>query len=107
MITIGMNYEVIEGKQDAFEQMFAKVLEVMGKMEGHGVSHLYVDVAKRNSYLIISEWTDQGAFDAFIASDQFKTVANWGKEQILAGRPKHEIYGQQDSSAGSCPAGAH
>ena len=24
--------------------------------------------------------------------DEFRRVANWGKEQILAGRPKHEIY---------------
>ncbi len=105
MITVGMNYEVIEGKQDDFEKMFAKVLTVMAEMEGHDESHLFVDVAKRNSYLIISQWTSEQAFDAFIASDQFKCVANWGKEQILAGRPKHEIYGRGGQTPqGSCPA---
>ena len=29
------------------------------------------------------------AFDGFIASDAFKKVAKWGKEEILAGRPVH------------------
>ncbi len=108
MVTIGMNYEVIEGKQELFETMFAKVLKVMGDMDGHHESHLYVDVAKKTSYLIVSEWTSEQAFDGFIASEQFKNVANWGKEQILAARPKHEVYGREDAaSAGSCPAGAH
>jgi heme-degrading monooxygenase HmoA len=43
-------------------------------------------------YLIVSDWADRGAFDAFIGSEAFRSVANWGKEQILAGRPTHEIY---------------
>lgn len=105
MITVGMNYEVIEGKQQEFEAMFAKVLEAMQGMPGHGESHLYRDVSNDRSYLIISEWTDQNAFDAFIASDRFKAVANWGKEKILAARPKHEVYGRTDQKGGSCPAG--
>lgn len=102
MITVGMNYKVIEGKNKPFESMFAKVLEVMGDMEGHGQSHLYVDVSDPNAYLIVSEWTSDKAFDDFIHSDQFKTVTNWGKDQILAGRPKHEIYGRGDTSKQSC-----
>ena len=28
----------------------------------------------------------------FIKSDSFAKVTNWGKEQILAGRPKHQVY---------------
>ena len=68
MITVGMNYEVIEGKEQEFESVFAKVLEVMKGMEGHGESHLYKDVADLNSYLIVSEWTSEKAFDDFIAS---------------------------------------
>ena len=101
MITVGMNYEVIEGKQEQFEAVFAKVLVVMEAMEGHGESHLYRDVAKANSYLIVSEWSDEAAFDAFTKSDKFRSVVDWGKEQILAGRPKHEIYGRTGAPAGS------
>jgi len=40
----------------------------------------------------VSDWNDRAAFDAFIGSEKFRNVANWGKEQILAGRPSHEYY---------------
>ena len=104
MITVGMNYEIIEGKQGEFEKVFAKVLEIMNAMDGHGESHLYRDVWSANSYLIVSEWSDEGAFDAFTKSDQFRNVVDWGKADILAGRPKHEIYGRTSAAAGSCPS---
>ncbi len=104
MVTVGMNYEVIEGKQHQFEAMFAKVLTVMNEMEGHTDSHLYVDVANAGSYLIVSQWDSEKAYDNFIASDRFKSVVTWGKEQILAGRPKHEVYGRSESAGQSCPA---
>ena len=92
MVTIGMNYQVIEGKQDAFVQMFRKVLGVMAGIEGHQRSFLYQDVNDPGSFLIVSEWSDKDAFDGFIASETFRKVADWGKAQILAGRPKHEVY---------------
>jgi len=34
MVTIGMNYEVIPGKEQTFEEAFKKVLGVMGEMAG-------------------------------------------------------------------------
>jgi heme-degrading monooxygenase HmoA len=92
MITVGMNYKVIEGKNKAFEDVFKAVLDKMGEMPGHSESHLYTDVFDGQSYLIVSDWNDRKAFDDFIASDEFRSVANWGKEQILAGRPSHEYY---------------
>ncbi len=92
MVTIGMNYQVLPGKEDAFISMFRKVLDVMGGIDGHARSYLYRDVFDPQSFLIQSEWTSRDAFDGFIASDTFKKVANWGKEQILAGRPRHEVY---------------
>ncbi len=96
MITVGMNYEVIEGKQEAFESMFRKVLQVMGKMEGHGESHLFVNVDRRASYVVLSQWTSDEAFNAFIKSDQFKQVTTWGKEKVLSGRPTHEVFGRAE-----------
>ncbi len=104
MITVGMNYEIIEGKQGEFEKVFAKVLEIMNAMDGHGESHLYRDVSSANSYLIVSEWSDEGAFDTFTKSEQFRNVVDWGKAEILASRPKHEIYGRSTTTSGSCPA---
>ena len=92
MITVGMNYQVLPGKGQAFEDVFKAVLGVMREMPGHTESHLYRDAFDPQSYLIVSDWNDRTAFDAFIQSEQFRKVANWGKEQILAGRPRHEYY---------------
>lgn len=92
MVTVGMNYSVIAGKEEVFEKAFQSVLNVMKEMQGHVDSHLYKDVAAPSSYLIVSEWNDRSAFDAFIKSEQFAKVTNWGKEQILSGRPRHQVY---------------
>lgn len=92
MLTVGMNYQVLEGKEKQFEDVFAAVLKVMDEMDGHTRSSLYCDVFKPGQYLIVSDWSDRSAFDAFIASERFRNVADWGKQQILAGRPTHEYY---------------
>ncbi len=92
MVTIGMNYTVLPGKEEVFERAFRSVLGVMKEMPGHTNSWLYKDIDAANSYLIISDWNDKGAFDSFIKSEAFAKVTNWGKEQILAGRPKHQVY---------------
>jgi len=92
MVTIGMNYSVLAGKEEVFERAFNQVLEAMRTMPGHTHSNLYRDVAANNSYLIMSDWNDKEAFDSFIKSEAFAKVTNWGKEQILAGRPKHQVF---------------
>ena len=96
MVTIGMNYQVIDGKQQAFIAMFNKVLEAMQGIAGHKESHLYVDVNDPCAFVILSEWSQKADFDAFIGSEAFAKVANWGREQILAGRPRHTVYGQDE-----------
>ena len=92
MITVGMNYHVIEGKQLDFEEKFAAVIGALNAAEGHTSSTLWKDVADGASYLITSEWTEEAAFTEFIRSDAFRAVTNWGKEQILSDRPRHKIY---------------
>jgi heme-degrading monooxygenase HmoA len=92
MVTVGMNYHVIEGKQQEFEAKFAAVLQALRTAEGHTDSTLWRDVADDASYLITSEWSDEQAFTSFIRSDAFRQVTDWGKEQILSGRPQHKVY---------------
>ena len=92
MVTIGMNYAVLKGKESTFENAFRKVVKAMGGIAGHTETHLCRDIDDSQQYLIVSQWSDKGAFDAFIASETFRNVANWGKEQILSGRPRHEVY---------------
>lgn len=92
MITVGMNYRVIEGKEKEFEEKFAGVIDALEAADGHTESTLWKDVVDSASYLITSEWSDEAAFTAFIQSDAFRSVTNWGKEQILSDRPRHKIY---------------
>lgn len=92
MITVGMNYHVIPGKQADFEGKFAAVMQALNAADGHTTSSLWKDVADDASYLITSEWSDEQAFVSFIQSQAFKDVTTWGKEQILSGRPQHKIY---------------
>ena len=92
MVTVGMNYHVIEGKQQDFESKFAAVLDALRAAAGHTNSVLWKDVADGASYLITSEWSEESAFTAFIQSQAFRDVTTWGKEQILSGRPQHKVY---------------
>jgi heme-degrading monooxygenase HmoA len=88
-----MNYEVLPGKEQVFEDACARVIETMKGIDGHSESRLFKEVgdAKR-LYLIVSVWQSEEAFRAFIASDAFKKVTNWGAQNILAGRPSHTVY---------------
>ena len=92
MITVGMNYHVIAGKQSDFEDKFSAVIGALRSADGHTSSTLWKDVGDDASYLITNEWSDETAFQNFIRSEDFRAVTNWGKEQILSGRPQHKIY---------------
>ena len=97
MITVGMNYHVIEGKQAEFEGKFAAVLDALRAADGHTHSTLWKDVADNASYLITSEWSDEAAFMSFIQSQAFKDVTTWGKEQILSGA-QHKTYKKEGAT---------
>jgi heme-degrading monooxygenase HmoA len=93
VVTIGMNYFVIPGKEKIFEDACAKVVQTMDGIEGHETSSLYREVGDGDPvYLIVSSWHDEAAFKKFIASDAFKKVTNWGALNILSGRPRHTTY---------------
>lgn len=106
MITVGMDYKIVPGKDEEFLAVFKKVMGIMEEMAGHAVTHLYRDVDEEHDYLVVSEWTDEAAFNSFIESDRFKGVVTWGKENVLRSRPKHEIYGGSAPTSEGCPAGA-
>ena len=92
MITVGMNYEVREGKGPLFEEEFRKVLGAMAGMTGHVESRLFKDIDKPNSYLIHSEWETKEHFTVFVRSPQFAAVTTRGSEEFLTQRPSHKIY---------------
>lgn len=94
MVTIGMNYQVLAGKEETFEAACQRVLEVMKEATGHDHSAVYrrIDDGPAAGYLIVSRWSDEAAFQAFIASETFRKVTSWGLANILAGRPSHTTY---------------
>ena len=94
MITVGMYYDVIPGKEKLFEEKFEAVLGVLGSQSGHKASHLYHQVKRHNSYAILSEWDRKEDFLSFIKSDIFRQVTDWGREEILESRPSHKVYGR-------------
>jgi heme-degrading monooxygenase HmoA len=95
MVTIGMNYDVLPGREKAFEEKFREVIATFEAGSGHRRTRLYRDVHAPQSYLIHSDWESKEAYGAFLKSDAFRDVTNWGKEQILAGRPRHRVYGDE------------
>lgn len=93
MVTIGMNYFVIPGKEQIFEDACKKVVSTMEGMEGHDASSIYREIGDAEPvYLIVSRWQNEQAFHDFVASDAFKKVTNWGAQNILRGRPQHTTY---------------
>ncbi len=83
MITVGMNYHTLPGKQHDFEEKFAAVIGALNAAPGHTSSTLWKDVADDASYLITSECSDEDAFKSFITSEAFRSVTTWGKERNL------------------------
>ena len=76
MVTIGMNYFVIPGKEKVFEDACANVIETMGGIDGHEESSLYRQVGEGEPvYLISSRWAEEQAFMDFIAFVAFIFVA--------------------------------
>lgn len=92
MITIGMNYQVIPGKEQEFESAFEGVANALNNAAGHEKSVLYKACKESGGYLIMSEWTDEIAYETFIRSEAFRNVTNWGASNILSGRPSHQRY---------------
>jgi len=92
MTTIGMQYDVIAGKEEEFEKGFLAVIEHLRTVTGHVESKLYEDVASVGSYLILSQWDSRESFDGFMKSPEFAKVTSWGRAEILRGRPRHKVY---------------
>lgn len=87
-----MYYDVIPEKAGLFTAKFREVIDLLQTIPGHKATYLYQRVDDPNSFAVMSEWTEREAFMAFIGSETFRSVTNWGREQVLRGAPKHKIY---------------
>jgi heme-degrading monooxygenase HmoA len=91
MLTVGLYYDVVPGKENIFENMFGSVIDTIKTMEGYVSAILYRRVDKPNSYLIYSEWQNMESFEKFVSSREFSEVKSEGP-QLLVSRPYHRIY---------------
>ncbi len=93
MINVGMYYNVKEGHEAEFENIFSNVAEKL-KNSGSAIKNaqLYRAIGK-NEYLIYTEWESLDAFKAFIQSKAFGETTNKGKG-IIEGRPRHRIFAE-------------
>src|SRR5262245_66490485 len=88
-----MNYTVLPGKEQIFEDACDRVVQTMQGIDGHDESHLYRRIGgEKPVYLIVSRWESEAGVNAFVASDAFKKVTNRGKQHILAGPPRPQTY---------------
>lgn len=92
MVTIGMNYAVIKGREKNFEGAANGVAEAMKEDPSHVKTEIFRSINDDGTYLIVSEWTSREAFQNFVRSPLFVKATNWGAEQILSRRPSHTIY---------------
>ncbi len=90
--TVGMNYEVAEGREAAFEARLARVVQAMQQAPEHLNTMLYRQVTDDRRYLVVSVWRSREGFDAFVATAAFRAFAQWSTEHALIGQ-QHEIYG--------------
>lgn len=94
MITIGMNYDVVPGKENQFVNAFEAIANALKNAPGHETSTLYREQGRENRFLILSQWSDELSFSDFVTSAAFRKVVDWGSKQILIGRPMHTVYGK-------------
>jgi len=95
MVTVGMNYHVLPGKQADFEEKFATVINALRAADGHSSSTLWKDVSDDASYLITSEWSDEKAFLEFIHSQAVKR-RNAGTAILLVSAELDEVLELSD-----------
>jgi heme-degrading monooxygenase HmoA len=91
MISIGLYYDVVPGKEGEFEETFNAVRSSLEGSEGFLGAVLYRRVDKPNSYLVYSEWKSLEHFKAFITSRSFREVTANGK-RILERTPYNKVY---------------
>jgi heme-degrading monooxygenase HmoA len=97
MVTYGLNYDVRPGREAEFEAGFRGVMDALRGFPGHRESRLYRDVLSPQSYLVYSEWESREAFAGFLQSEAFASTKTWGREEILAGRPRHLVIGEREA----------
>ncbi len=86
--TLGMFYKVKPEHREDFIDKFGDISEVLGDMDGHVETSIWINVGDENDTFISSEWESRDSAMEFFRGDQFRETVDWGRE-ILADTPRH------------------
>jgi chlorite dismutase/heme-degrading monooxygenase HmoA len=86
--TMGMFYQIKPEHRGDFVDKFGTVGEVLGDMDGHRTTTLFVNREDENDTFIASRWDSKEHAMDFFRSDAFSDTVDWGRD-VLADRPRH------------------
>ena len=92
MMTIGLQYEVRQGKEDQFKKVFAGVIVTLPKMHGHVATRLFEDVLEPGNFLLMSRWKLLRDFKTFARGEGFQRISEWAKAELFRGEPRQQVY---------------
>jgi len=92
MITVSTTYRVIPERAERFEELFARLQNVLNHLEGHYGTRLYRDVESPELYMAISDWLDEHSYEKGMDAKPFRECIDWAAEGVLDGRIQFRIF---------------
>ncbi len=86
--TMGMFYHVKPEHREDFVEMFGSVGQLLGDMDGHRETSLFVRLDDECDMFISSRWDSREAALGFFGGDAFRETVQWGRD-VLQDRPRH------------------
>jgi len=71
MIVIVVNFQVKEGKKEAFMEVVGRLIAGSQKEEGNIEYDLFADMEKPNAFVLLEKWQDQAALDFHVTTDHY------------------------------------
>ncbi len=91
VVTLGLQYAVKPEREEEFLERVAAVNMFVQSLRGHRETVLAKVVSQPCTYLVLSAWTDEQAFLAFLRSDMFNATKAWGRD-VLEEVPRHTFW---------------
>ena len=91
VVTLGLRYVVKPEREAEFLEKVAEVNVLVQALRGHQETVLAKVVDQPCTYLVLSAWTDEQAFLAFLQSDVFNATKAWGRD-VLEEMPRHTFW---------------
>ena len=71
MIVLVVNFEVKEGKKEAFMDVIGRLIEGSQNEAGNIEYDLFADMEKPNAFVLLEKWKDQDALDFHKTTDHY------------------------------------